>query len=197
MLSDLEVIQKAFSSGRVATKKDFYVLYKHGVLGNKPLAWSTLEELQKSSWRNPVCIRSTKGTARSNTRFNIPFSELEKELENLRQTGVKDSEMSFNQSMPDTHLLIQGEIKRTENGLYILYTTVKKPMNQGLREESKHAFGLEAQMIMQTHLWPQSYEDVLSLLEAFPDAIIEFGAYSINVGNLPGRNTVIWEVRNY
>ncbi|MFA6064595.1 MAG: hypothetical protein WCW44_01175 [archaeon] len=197
MQDTLEEAQKIFSNGKINSKREFYILYNNNLLGNKPLCWDTHKDLLASNWRNPVCIRSTKGTARSNTRFNVPFNELEKELEDLKQTGVKDSEMSFNQSMPDEHLLIQGEVKRTEQGVYLLYSTIKKPMNLAFKEEVKHAFGLKATMIMQTFLFPQSYDDVMDFLSSFPESIIEFGAYAVSVGNLKGRNTIIWEVRNY
>jgi len=197
MPNEEEIIREILSKKRIDTKKDFYLLYNKGLFGNRPLCWNTHKELLNSTWRNAVCIRSTKGTARSNTRFDVPFCELEKELEDLRNTGVKDSEMSFNQSMPNDKIIIQAEIKRTQFGLYLLYSTIKKPMNLAFKEEIKHAFGLEALLILQTHLFPQSYSDIMNLLEMFPESVIEFGTYSIHVGDLPGRNTIIWEVRNY
>jgi len=197
MLSEEEKISEIILKGRINSKKDFYSLYNKGFFGNRPLCWNTHKELLESSWRQPVCIRSTKGTARSNTRFDVPFCDLEKELEDLRNTGVKDSEMSFNQSMPNEKIVIQAEIKRTELGLYLLYSTIKKPMNLAFKEEIKHAFGLEALLILQTHLFPQSYSDIMDLLDIFPESVIEFGTYSVLVGDLPARNTIIWEVRNY
>ncbi len=197
MSSKEEKIKDIILKGQINSKKDFYLLYNKGLFGNRPLCWDTYEELLKSSWRNPVCIRSTKGTARSNTRFDVPFLELEKELEDLRNKGVKNNEMSFNQSMPNDKILIQAEIKRTSKGLYLLYSTVKKPMNLAFKEEIKHAFGLEALLILETYLYPQSYSDIMNLFEMFPESVIEFGTYSVYVGDLPGRNTIIWEVRNY
>ncbi len=197
MHSEEEIINEILSKKRIDTKKDFYLLYNKGLFGNRPLCWNTHKELLESAWRNSVCIRSTKGTARSNTRFDVAFSDLDKELENLRRTGVKDNEMSFNQSMPNEKIIIQAEIKRTQLGLYLLYSTIKKPMNLAFKEEIKHAFGLEALLILQTHLYPQSYSDIMNLLDMFPESVIEFGAYSTYVGDLPARNTIIWEVRNY
>jgi hypothetical protein len=197
MPSDLDVIQNAFLSGKIGSKKDYYALYNNGMMGNKPLTWNSYDELLSSSWRNGVSIRSCKGIARSQTRFNVPFERIQQEMDDLKKSGVSYSEMVFNQSMPDDKLLIQGEINRTENGIYLHYSNVKKPMNLALKEEPKHAFGLKAEMILKNFLFPQSYADLMELFEVFPDSVIEFGAYSTTVGNTPGRNTIVWEVRNY
>lgn len=40
-------------------------------------------------------------------------------------------------------------------------------------------------------------DDVEILLELYPDATIELAAYPYTLGKIPGRNTVIWEVRDY
>ena len=42
-----------------------------------------------------------------------------------------------------------------------------------------------------------SYSDLEALMEIFSDSSIEFSTYRIPVGNIKGRNTIIWEVRNY
>ena len=58
-------------------------------------------------------------------------------------------------------------------------------------------FGPRAQLILKRVLSAGSYEDFLVLGEMYPNATIEFTAYEIFVGDIPGRNAVIWEVRNY
>ena len=40
-------------------------------------------------------------------------------------------------------------------------------------------------------------EQLMNLDDIFPDSIIEFSAYNTQVGNIPNRNTIFWEVRNY
>ena len=44
--------------------------------------------------------------------------------------------------MPDTLLTIQGEVMRSNEELHFLYSTVPKPMNIALKEESKSAMNL-------------------------------------------------------
>jgi hypothetical protein len=56
---------------------------------------------------------------------------------------------------------------------------------------------LEAKITLRRYLDSSSYDDLMDLVETFPEHVIEFGAYETNLGNIPGRNTVIWEVRKY
>ena len=70
-------------------------------------------------------------------------------------------------------------------------------MNVALREKEERISGLNAKIILQRNLSPSSLSDMESLLQTFPNDVIEFSSYSIPVGNIQGRNTVIWEVRNY
>jgi len=86
---------------------------------------------------------------------------------------------------------------KTHLGFVLWYTTVKEPMNSGLEKESLYAQGLKAQILLKTHMSELSYEDLIALMELFPNSAIEFSCYRIPVGIISGRNTVIWEVRNY
>jgi len=142
-------------------------------------------------------MRSKAGTARKNVRYKVDIKEVPAVMEEWKSLGIKKENIAFNQSMPDEHLILQGEIMKDENGLYVLYSRIKKPMNLALKEKEEHAFGLNALRILKETLWPSSMSDVESLLEIYPDSVIEFSAYEIAVGEIPGRNTVIWEVRNF
>tara|TARA_Y100000310_G_scaffold268797_1_gene281602 strand:+ start:8044 stop:8268 length:225 start_codon:yes stop_codon:yes gene_type:complete len=74
---------------------------------------------------------------------------------------------------------------------------MKKPMNQALAKEELHVCGLDARSLLEENLFASSHSDITRLLKEFPKSIIEFSSYNISVGDLKGRNTVIWEVRNY
>ena len=178
---------------KINNKKEFYDLFNRGILGNKALVWNSYEELKKSRWNKGVCIRLGNEKGRKFCIYDIPFENLDKELSKIKE---KDR-LVFNQSMPNKFLSLQGELMNTEKGLYLFYTTIKKPMNLGLKEEQKHAFGLGALNILKAKLYPTTLDDFRHLLEQYPDAVIEFSAYEVPVGNLPGRNAVIWEVRDY
>lgn len=68
---------------------------------------------------------------------------------------------------------------------------------KALREFGKHYLGLQARLLLQSYMDEQSYRDVRNLLDIYPNHIVEFSVCNRSVGIIPGRNTVIWEVRLY
>ena len=194
-----EVFRRVFSRTppSIKSKEECYFLYEAGFFGNKALTWNSYQEILQSGWNEEVCMRSKKGIDRKRVKYNLPMNEVAQEIAVWEREGIPESRIGFNEAMPDKRLLIQGEVIRTPNGLFFLYTTIKKPMNVALREKEERISGLNAKIILQRNLSPSSLSDMESLLQTFPNDVIEFSSYSIPVGNIQGRNTVIWEVRNY
>jgi hypothetical protein len=194
----MEEGDEIIKEGRIKYKADYYYLYERGFFGNKPLTWNSIDEIKQSNWKGEICIRGKKGIARGKARFNLSLEKAIEYIEELRLEGIPPEKLTFNQSMPDEHLTVQGEIMRKAPEIYTLtYTTVKSPMNRAFEKETLHEKGLNALHLIKRNLFPSSYEDLQLLFEMFPDSIIEFSAYDIHVGNLPARNTIMWEVRNY
>ena len=181
---------------KITNKKDFYELHKQGAFGNRALVWDTKEELTKSNYIGQISIRGID-IARSITRYQIPQEDLDKEIETLIKKGIPKEKLKFNQSMPDEAITIQGEITNSINHIDLTYTTIKEPMNIALKKQEFHTNGLKAIIILKHNLSPSSYADLQILLNKYPESVIEFSSYSRPVGNIKGRNTVIWEVRNY
>lgn len=113
----------------IKNKEECYKLYQRGSFGNKVLLWNSYSDLLKSSWRGDVCIRSRDGMERRKVRYNIPFKDVREVIEDFKKNGVSENSLSFNQSMPDEELLLQGEVTQGPIGFELTYTTVKKPMN--------------------------------------------------------------------
>ncbi|MEK6800848.1 MAG: hypothetical protein AABY10_04180 [Nanoarchaeota archaeon] len=200
MIDNGELIERVRSRDpqTIKNKQEYYALYERGLLGNKPKTWRSYEEIVDSGWTERVCMRSRKGIGRSKTLFNLELSDVPKKIEEWRKEfQIGEEAISFNQSMPDEKLSLQGEFMRCEKGLYLYYTTAKKPMNQAFETEAKHASGISALELMKSNLNPESFCDLEELLDQFPNDVFEFSAYDICVGNIPGRNTIVWEVRNY
>lgn len=180
----------------IKTKEQFYRLYEMGIFGNRALAWDSYDELVKSSWKGDVCIRG-KGIPRTEVKYNIPFGEVRRVVDSMLEKGIPESILRFNQSMPDHALSIQGEVMDYVKGFYLTYTEAKKPMNEGFRIDTKFLDGLNARMILKGRMDPSSFRDLEALFEIYRDSVIEFSTYEVCVGDIPGRNTVFWEVRNY
>lgn len=181
----------------IQTKTECYALYEAGYFGNKPLTWNSYQEIVDSTWKGMVCMRSRTGTARKNVRYDIPLDQIPQEIKAWRNIGIPEESIAFNQSLPNEHLLIQGEVQYINGIFYMTYTKVKKPMNLALEEETLHAHDPKARVILKDCLSHHSYEDLEKLLEVFPNDIIEFSTFRVNVGNRLLRNTIFWEVRNY
>lgn len=98
---------------------------------------------------------------------------------------------------PTEKTLFQGEVMRCPGGLYLKYTTVAKPMRDAFEEETKHAVGVEALVLLTEFLCPNSFDWMEVLFEHYPDHAIEFSTYSTNWGTLPNFNTLFWEIRKY
>src|SRR3989344_1276336 len=61
---------------KILDKSECYLLYEAGIFGNKALTWKSYDEIIKSGWRNGVCMRSKKGVARKEVRYNLKCEEV-------------------------------------------------------------------------------------------------------------------------
>jgi hypothetical protein len=202
-------------------KKNFYKRYLEGEFGNRPQTWSNYKELLDSNYVGYVTARdlipgglcfykvSTK-TIRKTIQENLEVKEI------FGQKGdhtnyVFDNPLPFdpkkyryNESMPDEYIRLQGNVWRDYRGLCLEYSCEK---NIEHRPAVRHPYVQQAQLLMaesllKSSLSPSSYEEIVYIIDNYKasescSAIVEFSTYSINVGILPYRNTVIWEVRNY
>ncbi|MBI4116432.1 hypothetical protein HY449_01670 [Candidatus Pacearchaeota archaeon] len=184
---------------KILNKTECYALYESGFFGNKARTWNSYEEILKSEWKGGVCMRSKKGVSRKEVRYNIKIEDVPLHIEHFQKIGIPEDMISFNQSMPDRNLILQGEVMNYQGGIYLFGTILKKPMNIALAEKSFILENDAAGPLLESRLSAESCRDLQNLLEVFPESVVEFSAYSIPVGNLAetGRNTVFWEVRNY
>ena len=96
-------------------------------------------------------------------------------------------------------MLLQGEVGVPDDGfeIHLLYSCEKMKMRDALLTSGKRVKGLAAAAILQTFLWPRDYDEMMRLTGDFQGHAIEFGTYGYALGNIPNRNTIIWEVRHY
>lgn len=193
----IEQIDKIIKRKKILNKNENYLLYELGLLGNKPKTWNSFSEIQKSGWTGNVSIRA-RNTMNWRTRYGITREKLKSEIEDIKIKGLSEKEIVFNESMPDQHLSIQGEMTYLKDGtLFLMYTTLQEPMKRALKKERKEIWGFEAERLLKKHLWTSSWEDIQEIFSLFPNSCIEFSTYHVAVGNLNYRNTIIWEVRDY
>ncbi len=143
-----EEMRGIIKKGRIETKRECYLLYGAGYFGNKARTWDSYAEILKSGWKGLVCIRGRNPINRGKVVYNVSLENVPKKIKEFVKQGTPEKDLSFNQSMPDGHLLIQGETMRSYRGLELWYTTKKCPMNSALKEESIYEAGLKAKLIL-------------------------------------------------
>ncbi|MFA5856031.1 MAG: hypothetical protein WC867_01635 [Candidatus Pacearchaeota archaeon] len=182
----------------IKNKIECFILYNLGFFGNKVETAKTYKEIIENNWIGSVSLRSrNKRINRNMVSYGISIENIPKELEKWKQNGIDEEEILFSKTPPDDRLLFQGEIMNSIQGIHIVYSTLKKPMNIALKEEEKILTGINAIIFLKQNLTPSSLEDIKELLKIFPNDVIEFSTYEIELGSLRNRNTIIWEVRGY
>lgn len=193
----------------VLSKPDFVRRYSNGEFGNKSPTWESPYELSLSIERGEldgslVHLRNRK-TAGGQTYYNL---EPRRALKLWNSKGGVTNGLALNsfgidnwycgKMAPHEHNLIQGEVYLGSRGLELTYSTVVGvPMRDALTRETLTTVGIRAIGVLRVNLNPVSYDWLQLLLTRYPGHVIEISVFRVNWGNLPGYNTVYWEVRNY
>jgi hypothetical protein len=159
-------------------------MYQKGLFGNRIATWTSINDFYKSGYNGKVTLRD-KNQQGGLCQYNVDSKDV-----------PKSDSIVINISAPDEFLLFQGEITRSKDYLYLFASCEKTKMRDALKSAIGFT-GLDVVRLLKMSMTPSSYDDLQDLFELYPDSIIELGVYSINVGLLPHRNTLIWEVRNY
>lgn len=180
-------------------KKTMYRLLQGGALGNTIPIYTSLLEWQRSPdlekydlWG----IRVLKpGDPRM--RLNIPRGEVGEYI-----CTHFPNHQDYNISpMIDQWCLFRGEIMEEDYFPFSLYLYgafgQEGTWRDCLRNRGKSWRGVSAKVILEGVCDTNSYEDIRELLTLYPGHVVEFTVCSRLLGNLPHRNTVIWEVRKY
>lgn len=183
----------------IKSKREFYRLWEHGCLGNRTEVFHTVAEAvaSKSEWVGFREIRPAGAGAGEWTR--VHHSERLLPLTHFAWTAMGRT-FIMDGSAPHDHCVMQGEVCRTIRGLesYLAVGSGLPPMRQTMREgRHAHRGYLATKVLLDHYMDPSSHDDLDALLDLYPDATIELSAFTIDVGNIPGRNTIFWEVRDY
>lgn len=181
---------------KITNKNLCYELLYSGQLGNIIRSWHSIDELTGSGYTGTVTMRYVGEHGGNACEYGVPVSLVPRVMQQWEEYGLRPELVVFNESAPDNLLLLQGELTRSERGVYLFYSVEKTTMRAALKN-GVSVTGLRVKLILEHLMTPSSYEDVMALLELYPDHAIELGVYNKLLGKLPGRNTIIWEVRAY
>ena len=185
--------------GPVLTKAEMYRMLQAGAFGNTIPRWFDLHE-----WRaRGHCHRyelwgvqhSTK-PAFPGTRLDVHWRDVDAVVEcngfgrdycispMVHQVGAVQWEGDV-YDHPERGLICSGNVGPAPGSWR---THMKAPR---LWE------GSAARSLLRHVLNPNSYEDLMVLVENYPNHVCELSALDVCFGTVPNRNAVVWEVRRY
>jgi hypothetical protein len=185
---------------QIKTKREAIDLAQRGRFGNTMPVWKSLEEVEASGYTGNVMVRY----AEPGSAWNIPSADLATAgywVHAFCRQGALLEKFHFTVGGSCGSRLINGEVMQNYLGFQLHYNDTQPTMvmRESLKQENgvKNASGLQAKLILQHYMDPSSYADLEAIWDEWPDAVVEFTVFSQDVGNIPRRNTIFWEVRSY
>jgi hypothetical protein len=181
----------------VRNKRAFYGRWLAGEFGNRPRAWDDEADLAASGYEGRCSIRYKRPDGGRWKRFGVAAAAVPAELDRLVAAGAERHLFTFNESMPDGRLVVQGELARGPWGLSLRYDTVPGRSMPEAMAAGREVTGVAAVVVLRHLLDPDDLDAVAGLADRHEGHVVEFGAYEVAVGVVPGRRAVIWELRAY
>lgn len=188
---------------QVLSKSQNYRLWRAGAYGNKLRSWESLRAWRLSGYRGLVALRCREGQGGGPCVYDVDPGFVTRAIELMFAQGAKDGEIMVNEMAPNKEIL-QGEYLNAFCGAgdgaswgYFHYSQAMTRMRHALCWAPKAASGLRAELLLQQHMTPASYEDWRLLVDKYPDHVLEVSVYDCCLGDLPNRNALVWEVRKY
>jgi hypothetical protein len=183
----------------ILNKRQMYDLMGRGAFGNRLKTWSPCEWLESCA-PVPVGLRTMHLPGVQLPGYATQFSRTPDVADTILSwldLGVSESNIVLTEGPPDDKLIFQGELTRDVRGLHFRYSTQKNISLRHAMPNAKTADGLTALMMLQGAMTPGSYDDLMAVMDTWPDHVIEVSVWSVDVGDIPNRNAIIWEVRSY
>lgn len=184
----------------IRNKREMVALLREGAFGNRLNTLSFPEWATGPGSGPVVSLRYMGEPGIELPGYGLQINEcaaIVRGYEWVNAYGLDPARIIVTPAVPDDRLLIQGEVVRGIRGLEFRYSTAK---NIGLRHamaDARTATGLAAKMLLERHLTPSSLEDLYAVMDRWPDHVVELSAWGVEVGDIPGRNAIVWEVRYY
>jgi len=181
-----------------------------GEFGNCLRTWLNPWQVD-SSYLGLVGIRAKRLGGHGPFCTDMTLGEAIKTWQAWVSTGVRESDLYISEAPPHHLLTIAGEVSEEAGAWTLCYSHRPLPMRQAFREEEAEAISsgvliadhhfkeglLLPRLYLQKFLDPPSFRWLDELLWRYPGHVVEFSTFSCDIGVVPRRNTIIWEVRKY
>jgi hypothetical protein len=181
---------------KITSKSQYYELASRGIFGNKFRTWNTIEEYQNSGFTGPTRFRSkVPGSAFFTTAPPFYGDVVRRAYEKLISRGARSGDLIFCEAAPEEFLTFQGELTRDWAGrLQLSWSTEPGITNREAMTRARRSSGLEGALMLGHYLDPGDHDDLMQMLDDYPDHVVEFSVYSKAAGILD-RRMIVWEVR--
>lgn len=191
---DLTVAQR---DCQVSNKAQNFMLWTTGAYGNRLRAWASFNDYVVDDFQGRVALRSRRGVAGPCVYNLHGLQQAMKAYTGLIKAGVTPASLMVNEMAPNKECL-QGELwTGGDHPWYFLHSFHRAPMREALRYSSAVTQGLAARCLLKSMMTPSSFADLELLVEEFQDHVIELSVFDCCLGDIPGRNALVWEIRQY
>jgi hypothetical protein len=171
---------------------------RRGHFGNCMSVWASLKEIDIAGYTGNVTVRSSgENKAKTFVEYDVSLVRAKEVVDEFQAQGIRARDIFFNEIVPDDKLVLQGEVGYVNGNFVLRYSIEKNTKMRDAMDDAEHIFGLTARLLLKQVMTGNSYDDLLDLFEMYPNHIVEFGVYDCHLGWAKGRNSVIWDVRDY
>jgi hypothetical protein len=185
----------------VTGKRRNYDLWTSGAYGNRLRSWRSVGDWRRSGFTGPVALRQLGPSGEGRCTYGLCPEAAEVVYPLWLTLGIRAEEVVICEQAPDDRLVVVGEYHHDvlPDGSYrhFFHSRVKKSMRVALREGGRVATGLVATAILRGAMTDRSWGDFGELVLAYTGHVAEVSVYDHCLGDLPGRNALVWEVRRY
>lgn len=167
-----------------------------GLWGNRLAIWPLADFVDDGNLLARYVLRYLGAAGGAWCFYHLMAEQIPEAVMRIVSEGGDPSLITVNRQAPPHLSTLNAEYLNEGRG-WLFYSIAPLPMREALRLHPRHADGLRARLILKHFLSPASYADLEPILECYPDHVIEVSAFSCCLGDLPGRNAVVWEVRQY
>ena len=180
----------------VLNKRDFVRRFNNMEFGNRMPSWNTFAEFSREATYKAGSLFHVRNRVTGGpTWYNVKRADVEKTYRNAIELTQADT-FYFSQMAPTAKTLLQGEVMRTEKGLYLYCSFLPKTMREALATAAFEFRGLAAKEVMLQNMDAGSWDWINTLLDVYEDHVVEFSSYSVKCGVLH-RKLIVWECRKY
>lgn len=187
----------------VSNKAEMYRMLHRGDFGNTVPMWFDVKEWWNYVYNNFSSAKHSWWGVRSLTpggpcELNVAIWDVRTISYHIQQSGHKINISPMIDRI--VNVTMWANILRSPSGLIvecIEYPDKASNWRVEMPTKAKTYQNTAANMLLRKHLNPSTLDDLGILLDKYPDAVVELSATESEFGTVPGRNAIIWEVRNY